>query len=187
MKFLGLDLSASSRRPTGYCILKADLTCSVGLVWSDEEIVRVCIESKPTIVAIDSPLTSSRRHFRACDLEARRRGFKVLPLTFPAMRELTARGIKLRVELSSLGFKVIEVFPTGAFIALSLTPPKRSLPEAVEGLRSLGLKLPSNVSVHEADAAMSAYVAYKYSKGEVELLGDPSEGVIVIPKTVKSS
>ncbi len=185
MLFLGFDLAASDKRPSGYCILSScDMSCKTGIVRGDDEILRLVLDVKPRVIAIDSPLSFAidGKPFRACDLEARRRGFMVLPLNMPSMAKLTMRGIKLKNKLQELGFEVIEVFPTGAFKALNIPPPKRGFKEAMEGLKMLGLKLSNVKSVHELDAAIAAYTAYKYVKGEVELLGDPQEGIIAMPK-----
>ncbi|MEM0233221.1 MAG: DUF429 domain-containing protein [Candidatus Nezhaarchaeales archaeon] len=183
--FLGIDLAASSKRPSGYCVLYLeDMHCMTGMVRSDEEILGLASRFKPKVIAVDSPLSYATNGgaFRRCDLEARRRGFMVLPLSMPSMMKLTERGIRLKEGLERMGFKVIEVFPAGGFKALRIKSPKKGFNDALAGLRGLGLKLCDVWTVHELDAVMAAYIAYKYFKGEVEVLGDPIEGVIVIPR-----
>lgn len=182
MMFLGIDLAASPKRPTGFCILK-EFECITGIIKSDEEILDLAYVN-PKIIAIDSPLSFSlnNKPFRTCDLEARKRGFFVLPLSMTAMKKLTARGIKLKKEFNEMGYQVIEVFPTGAFLALNIIPPKKSIEKTIKGLRELGLIFSNDKTIHELDAMISAYVAYKYYKGEVEILGNAEEGTIVIPK-----
>lgn len=185
MKFLGIDLAASDKRPSGYCVLYSeDLLCETGIIRSDKEIMELASKVWPKVIAIDSPLSYALRgrSFRECDIEARRRGFMVLPLSMPSMARLTERGIKLKENLKKAGFEVIEVFPTGGFKALGIKPPKRGFEETLVGLRNLGLRICGVKSVHELDAVMAAYTAYKYFKGEVEVLGDVKEGFIVIPK-----
>ncbi|MCS7097744.1 MAG: DUF429 domain-containing protein [Candidatus Methanomethyliaceae archaeon] len=184
--FLGIDLAASSNRPTGFCIMK-NFECHTGIIKTDEEILELA-KVNPSIIAIDSPLSFSLKGspFRVCDLEARRRKFMVLPLNIPTMKNLTIRGIKIKREFNSMGFKVIEVFPTGAFKAMNIIPPKKDLERAIEGLRKLGLIFSGKKTIHELDAIISAYVAYKYFKGEVELLGIDEEGIIVIPIAIPS-
>jgi len=184
--FMGIDLAASDKRPSGYCMLYLeDMRCVTGMVRSDEEILSLALNFKPKIVAIDSPLSYAVNggSFRKCDLEARRRGFMVLPLSMPSMMKLTERGVKLKERLEKMGFKVIEVFPGGGFKVLRIKSPKKGFNDALAGLRGLGLKLYDVRSVHELDAVMAAYIAYKYFKGEVEMLGDLEEGVIVVPRT----
>ncbi|MDH5806896.1 MAG: DUF429 domain-containing protein [Candidatus Methanomethylicaceae archaeon] len=182
MIFLGIDLAASPKRPTGFCILK-ELECITGIVKTDEEILNLA-NINPKIIAIDSPLSFSlnNKPFRICDLEARRKGFFVLPLNIISMKKLTIRGIKLKKEFNKMGFQVIEVFPTGAFLALNIIPPKKDIKKAIKGLRELGLIFSNEKTIHELDAMISAYVAYKYYKGEVEVLGNNEEGTIIIPK-----
>lgn len=182
MIFLGIDLAASSKRPTGFCILK-ELECTTGIIKSDEEILNLA-KVNPKIIAIDSPLSfsSNNKPFRICDLEARRRGYFVLPLSMKTMEKLTIRGIKLKRDFNRMGYQVIEVFPTGAFLALGIIPPKKNIEKAIKGLKELGLVFSNEKTIHELDAIVSAYVAYKYYKGEVEVLGNNEEGTIVIPK-----
>lgn len=182
MTFLGIDLAASPKRPTGFCVLR-DFECLTGIVKSDEEILNLA-SVNPKVIAMDSPLSFplSDKPFRKCDLEARRRGFLVLPLNMTSMKRLTMRGIKLKKVFNEMGFQVIEVFPTGAFLSLNITPPKRDLKKAIRGLRELGLVFSNEKTIHELDAMISAYVAYKYYRGEVEILGDDEEGTIIIPK-----
>lgn len=185
MLFLGIDLAASDERPSGYCLLSSrDMSCTTGVVKRDEELLGLALSARPRVVAIDAPLSFAANGgpFRRCDLEARRRGFMVLPLNLPSMAKLTARGVRLKTALKERGLEVIEVFPTGGFRALGIEPPKRGVDEALEGLRRIGLRLEGVKSVHELDAAMAAYTAYKYFMREVEVLGDPVEGVIVIPR-----
>jgi predicted nuclease with RNAse H fold len=183
--FLGIDLAASDRRPSGYCVLSSrDMSCRTGIAKRDEELLELALSARPRVVAIDAPLSFAANGgpFRRCDLEARRRGFMVLPLSMPSMAKLTARGVRLRRSLEERGLEVIEVFPTGGFRALGIEPPKRGLNKALEGLRRMGLKVENVENVHEVDAVMAAYIAYKYFVGEVEVVGDPVEGVIIVPR-----
>lgn len=185
MLFLGIDLAASDKRPSGYCVLSSrDMSCRTGMARRDEELLGLALSARPRVIAIDAPLSfaADGGPFRRCDLEARRRGFMVLPLSMPSMARLTARGIRLKTALEERGFEVIEVFPTGGFRALGIEPSKRGVGKSLEGLRSIGLRLEEVKSVHELDAVMAAYTAYKYFVGEVEVLGDLAEGVIVIPR-----
>lgn len=185
MMFLGIDLAASSKRFSGYCVLSSiDMLCVTGVVKRDEEVLELALKIEPKVIAMDSPLSYAINggSFRKCDLEARKRGFMVLPLSMPSMAKLAERGVKLRGELEKAGFEVIEVFPTGGFRALGIKPPKKGFNDALAGLRKLGLKLCDVKSVHELDAVMAAYIAYKYFKGEAESIGDPVEGIIVVPR-----
>ncbi|MCC6013809.1 MAG: DUF429 domain-containing protein [Candidatus Verstraetearchaeota archaeon] len=185
MIFLGIDLAALEKRPSGYCILEKinnELLCKTGVIKKDNEIIKLAYENKPIVISIDSPLSFSKngKAFRLCDIEARRRGFMVLPLNIPSMKLLTLRGIRIKEELSKMGFEVIEVFPAGAFKSLNIPSPKRDFKKAIEGLKKIGLKFSNVKTIHELDAIISAYTAYKYYKKEVIILGD-QEGTIVFP------
>jgi predicted nuclease with RNAse H fold len=185
MLFLGVDLAASDRRPSGYCILSSrDMSCKTGIAKKDEELLGLALSARPRAIAIDAPLSFAANGgpFRRCDLEARKRGFMVFPLSMPSMAKLTMRGVQLKRAFEERGFEVIEVFPTGGFKALGIEPPKRGMDKALEGLKRLGLRFEGVKNVHELDAVMAAYTAYKYFKGEVEVVGDSAEGIIVIPR-----
>jgi predicted nuclease with RNAse H fold len=186
MIFLGIDLAALEKRPSGYCILEKinnELLCKTGIIKKDSEIIKLAHENKPIVISIDSPLSFSKngKAFRLCDIEARRRGFMVLPLNISSMKLLTLRGIRIKKELSGMGFEVIEVFPTGAFKSLNIPLPKRDFNKTIENLRKLNLKFDKVKTIHELDAIISAYTAYKYYKKEAIILGDQEEGTIVFP------
>ena len=183
MRVVGIDLAASPKRPTGICVLE-DLRARPLSVFSDEEIVELVAEAKPVLVAIDAPLTLPKpgKSLRACDLDLMRRGLKPLPPLMGPMRGLTARALRLKERISSLNIEVIEVFPKGARVVLSL-PRRGHGPSVTSLLTSMGISLlrpPS--SDHEVDAVVAAYVAALYLKGDYETCGDPDEGVIVMPK-----
>jgi len=192
MAVLGVDLAGVESRPTGLCVLKG-LKAEVWVAWSDGEIVEAAHRHRPAVVAVDAPLSIPRgrrsleerssHHLRACDRALLKRGIKFFPVTLGPMRKLTARGMKLKEVLEAEGFKVIEVYPGGAQDMLGV-PRKGAGKEALlEGLRRLGLEgLSSEASDHELDAATAALVGALYLAGLHEDLGDPEEGVIVMPK-----
>jgi len=187
MPILGVDLAASQRRATGLCLLHEDMRCKTWLVHLDEEILQAVTEHRPTLAAVDAPLSlpsmSGVSHFRACDLELRRRGFRILPVTLGPMRMLTERGIRMRGEMERHGVEVIEVFPGATQDILGLPRKGRDLRMLVKGLRRMGLRCLSNLATgDEADAATCALTGLLYLKGYADQVGEPSEGVIVIPK-----
>ena len=58
MLFLGVDLAASDKRPSGYCVLSSpDLSCETGIVMRDEELLELALSVRPRVVAIDAPLS----------------------------------------------------------------------------------------------------------------------------------
>jgi len=187
---VGVDLAGSPRNWTGLCHLDELLGCEVAKVHGDEEIVDFIVERSPSIVAIDAPLTLPRGDragsMRECDRALRRMGLRPLPLTLRSMRLLTMRGIRLRERLEDLGFKVIEVFPTGAQKILGISTKRDGIERLREDLRRLGLKnLPMDVDGDILDAATCALIGILHLKGLCVEVGDPEEGVIVMPKRFK--
>jgi predicted nuclease with RNAse H fold len=119
--FAGVDLSASTKRPSGVAIIRATKErrfqpIFIGLLYSDDEIMDVITKHGAQIVAIDSPLTRPLNggHYRAVDLAAKKMGYRVLPLTWRGMDKLVSRGITLANKLVSAGVKVIETHPSSA-------------------------------------------------------------------------
>jgi len=102
------------------------------------------------------------------------------------MKLLTLRGIKLREKLESSGFRVIEVFPTGAQKILGISTKRDGIKRLREDLEKLGLKnLPKEIDGDILDAATCAFIGILYLKGLCIEVGDPDEGMIVIPRKFK--
>lgn len=191
--FLGVDLAGSPKRPSGMALLDEGLGCRTWVCFTDDEIVADVDSVKPVVVAVDAPLGLPRGreslekrgppHFRVCDIELRRRGIKFFPITIGPMRMLTARGMKLAAALRQKGVKVYESYPGGVQDVLRLPRKQRGVSKLVKGLRRLGVKgLSTDISGDEADAATCALAAYLWWRGVCEELGDPDEGVIILPK-----
>ena len=193
MLIIGLDLSGSEKRPTGFCILKK-IDIETNLLYSDEEIVQKIEKLKPSVIAIDAPLSlpKGRRsieektnvHLRECDKELLRRKIKFFPITLGPMRKLTERGIRLKNILEGKGFKVIEVYPGGAQDVLNISRKQNGLDKLLKGLKNLGIKgLNEKMSDHELDAVTCAYVGKLFLEGKSENFG--KKKIIVMPKQTK--
>ncbi len=182
MKVMGIDLSASEKRPSGVCFLR-NFRARTFLVKSDEDLVNSAIQFRPNLVAIDAPLSLPKEgSLRPCDRELFRRGIKVFPVNFGAMKKLTERGMKLKTLFERNGFKVVEVFPGGAQDLLGLPRKQKGLAKLVEGLSQLGLKgLSENATHDEVDAATAALVGWMWLNGFAELISDSQGGGIVMP------
>lgn len=191
--FLGVDLAGSPRRPTGMASLDRELNCETWVRYLDEEILSDADALQPLVVGVDAPLglprgreSLERRgppHFRQCDLELRRRRIKFFPITIGAMRALTERGIRLSTQLRSKGYTVFETYPGGVQDVLGLPRKQKGVKNLVEGLEKLGVKgLSENASGDEVDAATCALTAYMWWIGQCEELGNPEEGIIILPK-----
>lgn len=182
MTVMGIDLSSSEKRFNGVCILKG-LKAQTFLVKSDEALVGLARRFRPKLIAIDAPLSlPTKGSFRQCDWELLKRGIRIFPTTFGAMKQLTERGISLKKRFEAEGFHIVEVFPGGAQDLLRLPRKHRDLTKLREGLSQLGLKGLSEKATHdEIDAATAAFVGRLWLNGFAELVSDGQGGGIVMP------
>lgn len=185
MKTIGIDLAGKEENPSGFCVLDQGQLI-LKTLYGDEEIVKEVKNINPSIIAIDAPLSLPKGrcclekdcecavggHFRAAEREIRPYG-RVLPLTFRGMKMLTLRGIALGQRLRN-DFEVIETHPRTDQKMLGFKDLREDLSQI--------FSLPDDSSEHELDATVAALTGYLYLKGCVLKLGDPEEGVIVIPK-----
>ena len=121
---------------------------------------------------------------RECERILKKRGVNVYPALINSMQKLTGRGIKLKTELESLGFKVIESYPGAAQDILGIPRKRVSLVQLEQGLRSMGITVASKelIANHdELDAFTSALVGYLYMAGNYEQIGNSDEGYLIIP------
>jgi predicted nuclease with RNAse H fold len=189
MSIIGLDLAGVEARPTGLCVLKG-LAAKTALVYTDQEIMHAIEAANPRVIAIDAPLSlppgrksideRTSIHLRESDRELLRRGIKFFPITLGPMRKLTERGIKLRKNLETRHFKVIEVYPGGAQDVLGIPRKQRGLDKLRKGLEDAGVKeLNSQMSDHELDAVTCALVGELFLEGKSVAYGEPSQAIIM--------
>jgi len=138
---MGIDLSASEKRDSGVCLMDG-LKVQTFRVKRDDEIIALARKFHPKLVAVDAPLSLplSSGGLRHCDRELLRRGIRVFPLNFGAMKQLTERGMRLKALLEPEGFKVIEVFPGDAQDVLGLPRKRNNLAGLREGSEATGLE-----------------------------------------------
>ncbi len=195
-QWVGIDLAGSNQRPTGFCLLEGR-EARVSVLYTDEEILEE-IGSQVKAVAIDAPLSLpkgrccledncacvGKAHFRACDLELRKMKIKFFPITLGPMRKLTSRGLALKEKLQKRGLLVFETYPGAAQDIWGI--PRQKNPKGLqEGLKRFGIKgnwLESQVTTHELDALTCVIVARDYIKGKAMAIGDPEEGLMILPK-----
>lgn len=194
---LGVDLAGVPHRPTGMCVLRS-LKAKTFLVYSDSDILECVEKEKPDLIAIDAPLNlppgrktiedRNAEHYRICDLELRKRKIPFFPITLGPMRGLTVRGIELRGELETRGFRVVEIYPGGAQDVWKIPRARHDLAGLRRGLQRLGLKgLKIDISDHELDAATGALVGLLFLQGKAEVFGNFLDGAILMPKPLKRS
>ncbi|MFZ0890840.1 MAG: DUF429 domain-containing protein [Thermoplasmata archaeon] len=191
---LGLDLAGSPGRSTGSCLLEKNGSARTSVVHSDEEILRLGDHPGLRLVTIDAPLSLPRGrssiedrmgpHFRECDRELRRLGIRFFPLTLGPMRMLTTRGMALAGKFRQRGLQTVEGYPGGAQDILSIPRKGAGVSQLQRRLIQLGLKgdLKRRPLTHdELDAATIAWVGWRYLQGTALVIGDPTEGVMILP------
>lgn len=191
---VGLDLAGSPKRNTGFCVIDQKLRCSASTLHSDEEILSKTVEVLPKVVSIDAPLFLPRGrksiddrgppHLRECDKELLRMHIRFFPISIGPMRMLTARGMRLRAELEWRGFETIESFPGAIQDLLGIPRKQAGVNKLADALVRHGLKFDrptSGLNGDELDAATSALVGLMYVNGESRAIGDPKEGLMILP------
>jgi predicted nuclease with RNAse H fold len=99
------------------------------------------------------------------------------------------RGIRLKTELESQGYKVIEVYPYGSKIRLlGKKILQKTTPAGLAFLKQRICQWLPNIAAcidgfnHDmCDATIAAYTAFLCSQGKAELCGEPGEGTIFLP------
>ena len=195
-KVVGIDLAGSEKRATGFCLLERN-RAEVSVLHTDEEILRA-VGKGVRAAAIDAPLSLPRgrcclkddcpcvgkAHFRVCDLELRKMGIKFFPITLGPMRQLTLRGLRLKEKLESRRIEVFETYPGAAQDIWGI--PRQKNPQGLKrGLSrfKVGGSWPRpDVTKDELDALTCALVARDYLRGNTMAIGDPEEGLMVLPK-----
>jgi len=194
IKVAGLDLAGSEKRTSGYCLMQPPWHVALWPLHSDAEILARLEGDRPSVVSIDAPLALPRGrasldiagppHLRACDRELMRRGIRFFPVTLGPMRMLTARGIRLKIEMARYGSPVIESYPGGAQDVLGF--PRKQYGE--EALRRALIRFGvtgdirrTDLSHDELDSVCCAIVGLQFLRGEAVALGDPTEALLYLP------
>ena len=197
---VGIDLAGSPRRDTGFCAMDMKLRCSTSVLHTDEEILAATLEVSPRVVSIDAPLFLPKGrmriedrgppHFRECDKELLKMKIRFFPISLGPMRMLTSRGMALRAALEEKGTEVIESFPGAIQDLLGMPRKQAGLESLAKALEEYGVSMakgkdPPNGD--ELDAATSALVGVLYLKGSYRAIGDPEEGLMILPSQAQPS
>lgn len=197
-RVVGIDLTGSENRPSGWCLLRNN-HATTGCLGPDDEIVRKTLECSPHVVSIDSPLSIPhgrtkvsdddpfRDEFgimRYCERVLKKRGVNVYPSLIPSMQRLTARGMRLANHFRSLGVPVIESYPGAAQDIMGIPRKRASLEYLERGLKLFGIEGNfdyKSVTHDELDAITSAIVGLFFWSGKYEGLGNEEEEYLIIP------
>jgi uncharacterized protein len=191
---VGLDLAGSEKRNTGFCAMDGSMRCRVAVLHSDGEILSETIGSRPSVVSIDAPLflPKGRKsiedrgppHFRECDKELLKMHIRFFPISLGPMRMLTSRGMRLRAALEREGLEVIESFPGAIQDLLKMPRKQEGLGALARALTKYGIDLgrpAKDLNGDELDAVTSALVGLLYKRGDYRAIGDPDEGLMILP------
>jgi predicted nuclease with RNAse H fold len=192
--YLGIDLTSSEARPSGYAVLDEEARLlAVGLMATDGEILSLASCWRPRLVAIDAPLSwpsGVGSKGRQCELLLAHEGIGTFRTTRRTIiRGLVERGIELAGVLRARGFEVVEVYPYGSKVRLLGQPiPRKTTPGGRAWLRQRLEVLLSDLADHkgllshdELDAVVAAYTALLRDRGLTEEVGHPVEGQICLP------
>ncbi len=190
---------------------RADLTRPVT---TDAEIVALLSAASPRLIAIDAPLSLpasvhaallghplpevERIYTRAAERDPvwSRLGVRPLPVSFLGGLTMRALVLVARLRLALPATLIIEVFPTATLRALGLPPPpsRKTTPAArvaARDLLALHIRdLPGDADPPGADlldALAAAYTAWLHQRGATLLVGDATEGQMVLPHTPQTS
>ena len=209
MSVLGVDLRASRKKSSSVAILdsKSHLT-ELGSFYEDIELMKLVDDLRPDLVAIGAPLNLPSgfccldqscdcrfsvpdRKGRLLELELAKMGISCFYTNKGSIiRELIYRGILLSQNLRDAGYNVIEVYPHATKMLLfgDKVPPKNSavsvsymighLTPLVSGMENHADDLDRN----SCDAIINAYTGQLHAQSNTDVLGDPEEGILVLPK-----
>ena len=209
MAILGIDLRASHKKPSAVAILDSQSRLTeLRNCYEDSELTDLVDEVQPDFVAIGAPLNLPSgfccldqscdcrfsipgRKGRLLELELAKMGISCFYTNKGSIiRELIYRGIRLSQELTAKGYSVIEVYPHATKMLLfgDKLPPKNSaaslgymishLAPLVSGMDDHA----DNLDRNSCDAIINAYTGQLHAHSETDVLGDPEEGMVVLPK-----
>ena len=209
MAILGIDLRASHKKPSSVAILdsQSHLT-ELRNCYEDSELTDLVGEVRPDLIAIGAPLNLPSgfccldqscdcrfsipgRKGRLLELELAKMGISCFYTNKGSIiRELIYRGIRLSKDLRAQGYDLIEVYPHATKMLLfgDNLPPKNSaasLRYMVDHLKPLVPGMDDhtdNLDKNSCDAIINAYTGQLHAQSETDVLGDPEEGMVVLPK-----
>ena len=209
MVILGVDLRASSKRPSTVVALDGDSNVVFFDSFDNDPELHEMVQScKPDLIAIGAPLglpgglccleTSCSCRFstpqnkgRQSEIDLARMGISCFFTNKGSIiRNLIYRSIQLNHQLSEMGYRVIEVYPHATKVLLfgDNAPPKNN-PGSVTFLKEKLTPLVAGMDPHldamdrnTCDAVLNAYTAVLHWQDKTDMLGNEEEGMLVLPK-----
>jgi uncharacterized protein YprB with RNaseH-like and TPR domain/predicted nuclease with RNAse H fold len=197
-RVVGIDLTGSEKRATGWALMEGAETITKTLS-ADDELFHETVAARPDLISIDSPLSlpegwrdpdtpCGRPIYRKCELALKRMGISVFWCMLPTMKGLTTRGMELTQRFRAAGLKVIESYPGAAQDLLGIPRKGSSLEELKWGLARAGINGPylrGKVTHDEVDAITSALVGLFYLADDYIALGNRAEGYLIVPRSLR--
>jgi uncharacterized protein YprB with RNaseH-like and TPR domain/predicted nuclease with RNAse H fold len=197
-RIVGIDLTGSERRATGWALMAGAETMTKSLS-TDDELFDQTVAARPDLVSIDSPLSlpegwkdvetpCGRPIYRKCELALKRMGISVFWCMLPTMKGLTSRGMRLTQRFRAAGLKVIESYPGAAQDLLGIPRKGSSLEELKWGLSRAGVIgdfLHGKVTHDEVDAITSGLVGLFYLADDYIALGNAAEDYLIVPRSLR--
>ncbi|MBO3461663.1 ribonuclease H-like domain-containing protein [Aetokthonos hydrillicola Thurmond2011] len=198
LKIVGIDLSGSENRASGWSLLEGDYVITKRLN-TNSDIINATLDAKPTLVSIDSPLSLPKGRIsvedsdpgrqlygitRSCERILKKRGINVYPSLIKSMQNLTARGIRLAQYFRKQGIPVIESYPGAAQDIMNIPRKQAGIEFLRIGLSEFGIRgdfSEKTISHDELDAITSAIVGIFFWNGKFEALGNIEEEYLIIP------
>ncbi len=174
----------------------------------DSEIIAAIERDRPILTGIDAPLSLPRSLHclndtcscldppdikgRQCEREL---AMQRIPCFFTTKRSIIRgmvnRSLNIKGRLSNLGFGVIEVYPYASKVRLwgkDAQIPRKTTAHGISFLKDhicrtiAGIEEYQHLNHDQYDAIVAAYTACLHHEGLTELIGDPDEGQIAIPR-----
>jgi predicted nuclease with RNAse H fold len=166
----------------------------VGRAWSPETLRQLLRSERPDVVAIDAPprwAPSGRS--RTAERELLRRGIAVFctPDEAGGVSNSFYQWMETGIEMhaAAADFATLEVFPHASAVAIRGRLPARGVMRRVStkhrwrvaALLEAGIDPHALRTIDEVDAALAAFTGLAHLNGGTIAVGDPCEGVIVLP------
>ena len=185
---LGLDV-AVTRGCDVVLLGEALVARPIGRVRSGAEFRALLDDIEPSAVAIDSPPRwASPCGPRACETALTGRGINLFTTpdeangsasTFYAWME-----VGFEMFAAADAYSPLETFPHAVAVAIHGHLPRETKPVTRRAaLRSVGINVSALRNIDQVDAALCAYTAWAWTRGETVSVGDPAEGQITLPGT----
>ena len=203
---VGIDLAGVEHRETGVAVIREGRLVLLTSAGSDAEILALASMAGPGgTVAVNAPLTRPRGRCcldddcpcrqdpgtRSRQLERELARMGVPALATALIKVLARRGHRIAAALRDLGYEPIEVYPFATLRMLDLPSTgkrtERGRARIYKALRPMvpGLRHP-RASEHQLDAVVCALTAQLWREGKTRTVGEPDEGLMVIPRRAAS-